>query len=82
MTIEVEASPLPGSLWMLLRQIIPPIIAFSVGRGWIADDTASLIGAVAATLVPIIYGQTRTWNRSSALLALANAVPDSIALVK
>jgi len=82
MTIKVAASPLAGSLWMALRQILPPVIAYAVGRGWIADDTAALLAAVGAGAAPIVYGQVRTWKRSKALVELAQAVPDSIAVVK
>lgn len=82
MTIKVDASPLAGSLWMALRQIVPPVIAFMVGRGYIADDTAAMLAAVAAGAAPIIYGQVRTWKRSQALVTLAEAVPDSVAVVK
>lgn len=82
MTIEVPASPLAGSFWMALRQIIPPVIAYMVGRGYIAHDTAAMLGAVGAGVAPIIYGQVRTWKRSKALVSLAQAVPDSIAVLK
>jgi len=82
MTIEVPASALAGSLWMALRQTVPPLIAFAVGRGWIADDTAAMLGALGAALVPIVYGQVRTWKRTSELQILANSVPDAVARLK
>jgi len=82
MTIEVNASPIPEQLWVALRQILPPLVLFAVGRGWIAEDLATMLCAVAAVLVPIVYGQIKTWRRSASLIALANAVPDSVATVK
>lgn len=80
--IEVNSSPLPEQLWVALRQVVPPLVAYAVGRGWLADDTAAMLGALAAVLGPIVYGQVRTWNRSATLVTLANAAPDSVATVK
>ncbi|CAB4120775.1 hypothetical protein UFOVP5_12 [uncultured Caudovirales phage] len=82
MTIKVNASPLPEQIWVALRQAVPPVVAFAVGRGYLAGDTATMLGAVAAVLGPIVYGQVRTWKRSSDIMVLANAVPDSVATVK
>lgn len=65
-----------------LRQALPPIAAFAVGRGYVAGDTAALIGALVAIVWPIIDGQRRTYKRSRTLAALAARVPDDVAVVK
>lgn len=80
--IEVARSPVREQILTTLRQALPPIAAFAVGRGYVADDTAALIAALAAIVWPIIDGQRRTLARSRALATLAAAAPDHVAVVK
>ncbi|MCW1985322.1 UNVERIFIED_ORG: hypothetical protein M2348_001054 [Sphingomonas sp. R1F5B] len=80
--IEVAGSPVREQLMTSLRQALPPIAAFVVGRGYVANDTAALLGALAAIAWPIIDGQRRTLKRSRTLATLAAAAPDSVAVVK
>jgi len=80
--IEVSRSPWREQFWTAVRQIVPPVVAFAVGRGWLANDTAAMLAAVAAGLWPIVYGQQRTYQRSQQLAAVADKVPDDVAVLK
>jgi len=78
--LRIPASPLPEQLRTALRQALPPLVAWAVGRGWLAQDSATLIAALLAILWPIAAGQHRTLTRSRALARLADAVPDDVAV--
>lgn len=80
--ITVPASPWPEQLWTTARQIVPPVVAFAMGRGWLASDTAAMLAAVGVGLYPIVMGQLKTWDRSKKLATLADAVPDALAVTK
>lgn len=79
--LRIPASPLRTQLTTALHQALPPLIAFALGRGWLADDTATLMVALMAIGGPILDDQRRTLARSRALAHLARAVPDSVAVV-
>jgi len=80
--IEIPRSPLREQLLTTLRQALPPIAAFAVGRGYMANDTAGLIGALLAIAWPIIDGQRRTYKRSCTLAKLGAVVSDDVAVLK
>ena len=67
---------------MLIRQVLPPLVAFAVGRGWLANDSATLVAALAAIAVPILDGQRVSLRRSRALIRLGTIVPDDVAVVR
>jgi hypothetical protein len=82
--IEVNDSPLPDQLWAAVRQVAPPIMAFVIGKGWIGDDLAVLLGALGAIVWPIVAGQLNTRRRAQQLATVAASprVPDSVAVLK
>ncbi|MCW1985065.1 UNVERIFIED_ORG: hypothetical protein M2348_000776 [Sphingomonas sp. R1F5B] len=80
--LEIPASPRPYQLAVLVRQVLPPLVAFAVGRGWLANDSATLVTALAAIILPIADGQRRSLRRSRALARLGAIVPDSVAVVR
>lgn len=82
--VEVHSSPLPDQLWAAARQAIPPVVAFAIGRHWIADDVGTVILAIAGVLAPIIAGQLKTRKRAQQLATIAASpqVPDSVATIK
>ena len=82
--ITVNASPVPAQLWAALRQAIPPIIAFAIGRHLIGDDTATLILALAGIAATVTIGQAKTRKNAVNLASVAAnpAVPDSIITTK
>ncbi len=80
--VIVHESAWPDQLWALLRQILPPISAFLIGRGIIDDDTVGLIGATGVILVPIIIGQLKTRLRANQLAGLEKRVPDHLLTTK
>ncbi|WP_333835849.1 Pam3-gp28 family putative phage holin [Novosphingobium sp.] len=79
--ILVPASALADQLWTALRQLIPPLVGFAVGRHWLANDTATLAAALATVLWPIVEEQRRTLRHNRSLVRLADLVPDSVAVV-
>ena len=80
--VEIHASPLPDQAWALLRQLIPPIVAFCVGKGLIDDNTAALIISVLAMVAPIIIGQLKTRLRATQFAIIEEKVDDSILTTK
>lgn len=83
--IKVNSSPVPAQIWAGLRQVVPPVVAFLIGRHYIPDDVATLILAIAAGIgVPIAFGQYSTRAQAQTLAAVATnpAVPDSVITTK
>lgn len=80
--MTVPASPLPEQLFTAARQVIPVAAAYFAGRGWITEDAATMIVGLAGILAPIIWGQIKTLERSRKLAALADALPDDVAVTK
>lgn len=80
--IEVSASPLIDQLWAGVRQVAPAMMAFSLGKGWLADDVAVLLGVIGGVVWPIVAGQLRTRERSKLIVTLTNAAPDTVAVLK
>jgi hypothetical protein len=80
--LRIAASPLPDQLAGLARQALPPLVAFAVGRGWLADDSATLLVALAGIALPIVQGQWHSLKRSRALARLGAIVPDAVAVVR
>ena len=80
--IQVNASPLRDQLWTGMRQIAPVAMAFALGRHWIPEDAAPLLGAVGLMVWPIVAGQLKTRERAQNLATLAAIVPDDKAVLK
>ena len=80
--IRISASPLPFQFALLARQALPPLVAFAMGRGWLANDSATLVMAMAAIALPIADSQRRSLGRSRALASLGGLVPDTVAVVR
>jgi len=82
--IQVNDSPLPDQLWAAVRQIAPPVMAFALGRHWVPDDLAVVLGVAGGILWPIVAGQIKTRERAKQLSVIANdrRVPDAVAVVK
>lgn len=79
--IEVHDSPLPDQAWAGLRQVAPAIMAFALGRHWLTNDVAILLGVAGGVVWPIIAGQLKTRRRAQQLTVVANAAPDHVAQV-
>lgn len=82
--IEVHASPLVDQLWAALRQIAPAGMAFALGRGWVSNDMAVLLGVAGGIAWPIVAGQLKTRERAQQLVRIASddRVPDAVAKIK
>ena len=80
--IEAHASPLPDQLWAALRQLAPAVMAYVIGRGWLANDMAVLLGVAGGVVWPIVAGQLKTRRRAQQLAKLAIVAPDHIGRIK
>jgi uncharacterized membrane protein len=82
--IAVNASPLPDQLWAGVRQFAPPLMAFALGRHWLPDDVAVVLGVAGGIIWPIVAGQLHTRHRAKQLANIAGdkRVPDAVAVVK
>lgn len=86
----LPSEPFVVQLWSGVRQFAPPIMAFVLGRGWIANDVAVVLGFGGAIAWPIVYGQLKARARAKqaivqkqALIDIASSprVPDSVAVL-
>ena len=80
--IEVHASPLPDQLWAAVRQIAPAVMAFGIGKGWLDNDAAVLLGVLGGVAWPIVAGQLKTRRRAIQLAHVTASAPDSVAVFK
>lgn len=82
--IVVDASPLPDQLWAAVRQVAPPVMAFAIGKGWLANDVAVLLGTLGAIVWPIVAGQLKTRHRAKQLATIVSdrRVPDAVGMLK
>lgn len=82
--VQVDDSPLTVQLWAGVRQLAPPLMAFAIGRHWLADDLSIVLGVGGAILWPIIAGQLKTRARQKELIGIASdkRVPDAVAVLK
>lgn len=82
--IEAHASPLPDQLWALVRQVVPPVVTFAVGKGWLDNDTAAMLGAVGVAVWAFVAGQLKTRRRAIELARIAgsNEVPSHVARLR
>lgn len=80
--IVVHETPLPDQAWALFRQLIPPIVAFLLGKGILDDSEATMILSVSAIVLPIIWGQLKTRLRAKQLATLEGKVSDRILTTK
>lgn len=82
--IEAHPTPLPDQLWALLRQIVPPVTAFLIARGYLATDVALLLGTLGGIVWPIVAGQLKTRRRAVELTTVAASprVPEDIARLR
>lgn len=80
--IQVNGSPLPDQLWAAVRQLAPAMMAFALGKGWLENDLAILLGVLGGVAWPIIAGQLKTRERAQQLTTIARAADDSVAQVK
>lgn len=82
--IVVNESPVSDQIWAGIRQIAPAVMAFAVGRQWVAGDTATVLGVIVGVIWPIVVGQLKTRKRALQLAVVAKSpeVPARIARLK
>lgn len=84
MTVKVNKTPTKDQLWAGVRTAVVAISAWAVGKGFIGQDTATMLGSVALVAVPVVIGQLKTRRRAQELAKIAASpkVPDSVAQIK
>lgn len=80
--ITVNESVVPGAITSLARQIGLVIGGWLVGKGYLDNDTATMLGTLGLIVLPLVYGQVKNWMTHRKLVTLANASPDAMAIVK
>lgn len=82
--IVADDSPIPDQIWSASRAAVLALTAFAFGRGWIAGDLATLIGALFGIIAPVVMSQLKTRHRSVQLANIAgdDRVPNSVAVLK
>ena len=80
--VVVHETPLPDQLWALLRQLLPPVVAFLVARNYITNDVAEIATVAVGIGLPIIIGQLKTRLRALQLAMVERRVDDSILTTK
>lgn len=80
--LNVHATPLPDQLWAGVRQVAPALMAFSLGKGWLQNDMAVLLGVVGGVVWPIVAGQLKTRRRAQELAHVTCAVDDRVAVLR
>jgi len=80
--IAVDASSLPGLIFSNLRVFLVALGAFLAGRGWVGREEFDQYLPVALIVVPWLVGQYRGWRNHRKQVALANMLPDSLAVTK
>jgi hypothetical protein len=80
--IVVHETPVHDQAWALLRQLIPPVVAFLLGKGILDDSEATLIISGSAIILPIVWGQLKTRLRAKQLAVLETKVPDNVLTTK
>lgn len=60
----VSGSPSMDQAAAAVRQILLAVGGWAVGRGYLEADTVVALGTVALIVVPLVYGQWRTRERS------------------
>lgn len=80
--IVVDSSAIPSGLMLGLRQVALAAGSYLIGRGYLSADTATAIGSVLLIVAPVVWGQVRSYLKKRQDVTIANAAPDSVAVVK
>lgn len=80
--IEVNPDNTAATLGIALRYAITTLGGYFVGKGWIDGDLVQVVSSVALVVAPAIYAWWRSNRQKQALVTLAEAAPDRVAVVK
>lgn len=83
--VVVNASPLPGALAALLRQVILLLCGIAATKGWFSIGDSAVDQFIMPAVIAgatLLYGQFKTWVLHSKLAMLADLLPDYKAVAK
>lgn len=80
--IVVTTGALPATAASVLRYALTTLGGYLVARGWLAGDTAEMLTTVILVIAPLVYGAWLTQHNKARLVTVAEAAPDSVAVVK
>lgn len=83
-TIPIVVNPdqTAAQLGVALRYALTLVGGYLVAKGWIGDDLLELITTLALTLGPVAYAAYRAHQQKKALVTVAQAAPNDVAIVK
>lgn len=80
--IEVNEMVLPTTLAAALRYGVAILGTMAVSKGWVDADNVDGIATLLITATTVSYGLWKTHRRKKQLVVVAEAAPNSVAVVK
>lgn len=80
--IVVNPDQTVAQLGVALRYALTMIGGYLVAKGWIGEDLVELIVAIATLIGPVAYAVYRSHQQKKALVRVAEAAPDTVAVIK
>jgi hypothetical protein len=80
--IEIDPNSVPGQLAALGRYMLTAGGSFALGRGWIDGDVLTFITGLLTVAAPAAYGIWKTHQNKVLTVKLADAAPNTKAVVK
>jgi hypothetical protein len=80
--IIVNGNIVPAALFTLLRQIVLTASGYFLGKGSLDGEVAEAAAWVLVFAGTLAYGQIKGWLERRELIAVAEAAPDSVAVVQ
>lgn len=80
--IKVEGKAWKVQAWAGLRQLIPVVATYALAKGYVGEDTLTLILGAAGVILPIVAGQVSTREKAKNLIKLGDSVSDAVATVR
>lgn len=80
--IEIDPNSLPGQFAALARYLLSAFGGFALGRGWIDGDALALLTGLVTVAGPAAYGMWKTYQNKKLTVVLADAAPNTKAVVK
>ncbi len=79
--IIVTDNTLEGQIATLARYILTAVGSFALGRGWLDNEALQLLTGLVTVAAPTAYGIWKTYQTKVERITLAEAAPDTKAVV-
>ena len=80
--IEINPDPTAAQLAILLRYAITSLGGYAAGKGWVDGDLVQIIASLSMMAAPMLYAAWRSHQEKAALVTIATAAPNSVAVLK